>query len=399
MTLENKRKRIEYKKAQQRGEVDSGFRGRGRGGRGRGRGRGQYREKRPEEDRATDEKGEEYKMAEDEILSHMLGLISDYIKYKLDKKKLKETYIYPRNQLYQMYFVMNRLNAEGFCKLDFAVNFGIPTEVKTEFCDITSSGRMNQKTVFKFFDSLEDMVLLKLHKYLFWADKKLHHVFFIDNKDQISEDLLDDFKDTDQQAFKKSEQLGKKKNARPQTAAPEKKHIENIGNKIDAEELMFGLAGKKKYVNIKDDEDFPDLDDDNDGKNKKVKLAPGAIIVHEKQTIKFEDDIRPMTVATGGGGKKNKGKRRQHQEPIQEVFKAEAELRKAKEYEKQIEQQARINKASEELAAAQHALLAFDSKQVKTKKQLKKEMEEFPMLEGQNEFMQEQRMKDFKQKI
>ena len=49
------------------------------------------------------------------------------------------------------------------------------------------------------------MVLLKLHKYLFWADKKLHSVFFIEDKDQISEDLLDDFRsEDDKEKFKKS---------------------------------------------------------------------------------------------------------------------------------------------------------------------------------------------------
>ena len=32
----------------------------------------------------------------------------------------------------------------------------------------------------------------KLHKYLFWADKKIHSVFFIENKEDISEDLLGD---------------------------------------------------------------------------------------------------------------------------------------------------------------------------------------------------------------
>ena len=38
-------------------------------------------------------------------------------------------------------------------------------------------------------------MLLKLHNYFNWADKKLHTAFFIENKDQIDEDLLADFKD------------------------------------------------------------------------------------------------------------------------------------------------------------------------------------------------------------
>ena len=39
------------------------------------------------------------------------------------------------------------------------------------------------------------IMMLKLHKYLNWADKKLHSVFFLEDKDQISDDLLADFKD------------------------------------------------------------------------------------------------------------------------------------------------------------------------------------------------------------
>ena len=51
--------------------------------------------------------------------------------------------------------------------------------------------------MYKFFDNLEPMVLLKLHKYFFWADKKLHSVLFIENKDDITEDLLHEFRDED----------------------------------------------------------------------------------------------------------------------------------------------------------------------------------------------------------
>ena len=39
--------------------------------------------------------------------------------------------------------------------------------------------------------------MLRICKYLNWADKKLHSVCYIENKDDISEDLLCDFKDSD----------------------------------------------------------------------------------------------------------------------------------------------------------------------------------------------------------
>ena len=45
------------------------------------------------------------------------------------------------------------------------------------------------------FENTPTIMLLKLHKYFNWADKKLHTVFFIENKDQISDDLLADFQE------------------------------------------------------------------------------------------------------------------------------------------------------------------------------------------------------------
>lgn len=44
------------------------------------------------------------------------------------------------------------------------------------------------------------MQLLKIHKYLNWADKKLHSVFYIENKDDITEDLLADFNEGESSA-------------------------------------------------------------------------------------------------------------------------------------------------------------------------------------------------------
>ena len=81
-----------------------------------------------------------------------------------------------------MYFVMARLDASKFCKLDFIVNFGVPPSVKSRMQDIIQSGGTKQ-SIWKYFETLEPLVFLKLHKYFFWADKKLHSVFFIEDKD------------------------------------------------------------------------------------------------------------------------------------------------------------------------------------------------------------------------
>lgn len=110
-----------------------------------------------------------------------------------------------------------------------------------------------------------------IHKYLFWADRKIHSVFFIENKDDIYEDLLIDFKNEDNvDTFKKSEQYGTKKMGGyqngEQVKQQTKKVIEVDRSKkiITKEDLLFGneTRAKKKVVDINDDEDFPTLGDD-----------------------------------------------------------------------------------------------------------------------------------------
>lgn len=127
----------------------------------------------------------------------------------------------------------------------------------------------------KIFRDLDDLSLLKIHKYLFWSDKKLHSVFYQEDRELISEDLLFDFKsEEDQDKFKKSEALahakkqntkGKKEEVKKQ---PEVKtsviDVEKNKRTITKEDLLFG-GKKSKTVDINDGDDFPDLDEDGGG--------------------------------------------------------------------------------------------------------------------------------------
>lgn len=110
------------------------------------------------------------------------------------------------------------------------------------------------------------MVLLKLHKYFFWADKKLHSVLFIENKDDITEDLLHEFRDEDsKKRFVQTESLASKKQAAKEAEkrGPARIDTEGAKNKITKEDLLFG-SSKKKFVKIDDEDDFPDLDGESD---------------------------------------------------------------------------------------------------------------------------------------
>jgi len=100
--------------------------------------------------------------------------------------------------------------------------------------------------------------LLKVYKYLSWADKKLHSVFYIENKDSISEDLLNDFKDPDNEdKFVKPKTLSK-------GASIKESHVENVIVKSDhllsEHEYLFGKKKDlNKIIDVKSNDDFPTL--------------------------------------------------------------------------------------------------------------------------------------------
>lgn len=94
-----------------------------------------------------------------------------------------------------MYYAVSKLDADRFANLDFVMNFGITSEFKVLFKEFIENGGTYTEAKDTLFQPTPTMMLLKLHNYFNWADKKLHTAFFIENKDSISEDLLSDFKE------------------------------------------------------------------------------------------------------------------------------------------------------------------------------------------------------------
>lgn len=109
-----------------------------------------------------------------------------------------------------MYFVISRLDEEKLAKLDFMVNFGVGLYNIHQMLDMMENGG-DFDNVKQTFEMLEFYQLLKIYKYFSWANKKLLQVFFIENKDDISEDLLSDFKDPDNEAKFMKQNLAKTK--------------------------------------------------------------------------------------------------------------------------------------------------------------------------------------------
>lgn len=93
-----------------------------------------------------------------------------------------------------MHAVILHLDVNRLSKLELLANFGVPMTVKSDFAKVFESSKGASTELNKLFKGLDDLTLLKVHKYLFWADKKLHSVFYSEDRELISEDLLFDFK-------------------------------------------------------------------------------------------------------------------------------------------------------------------------------------------------------------
>lgn len=102
-------------------------------------------------------------------------------------------------------------------------------------------------------------MLLKLHKYLDWADKKLHSVFFIENKDQINEDLLLDFAEGN--VTQKKGIIDKQgKPVKPKANTPAGIRGGAKPQLASHHEFLYGnMRGGEDVVNVESEKDFPSL--------------------------------------------------------------------------------------------------------------------------------------------
>ena len=94
-----------------------------------------------------------------------------------------------------MYFAVSKLDADRFANLVFVMNFGISSVYMVLFTSFIENGGSYEQAKENVFSPTPVLMLLKLHNYFNWADKKLHTAFFIENKDNLNEDLLADFKE------------------------------------------------------------------------------------------------------------------------------------------------------------------------------------------------------------
>jgi hypothetical protein len=134
------------------------------------------------------------------------------------------------------------------------------------------------------FEKLEFYQILKVYKYFSWADKKLHQVFYIENKDDISEDLLSDFKDPDNEAKFRRPALNK--HASQQEQKPQNVIVKS-DSLLSEHEYLFGKKkDTTKIIDMKSSEDFPTLFAAGPGSNVGTQVAAGNTNIKKGQPQK-----------------------------------------------------------------------------------------------------------------
>ena len=68
----------------------------------------------------------------------------------LENNKIKEEYTAPKSYLYQMYFVIGKLDAPRLAKMDIIMNFGVSTEIRSLLLDIIENGSNYEDCAVKF---------------------------------------------------------------------------------------------------------------------------------------------------------------------------------------------------------------------------------------------------------
>lgn len=119
-----------------------------------------------------------------------------FIKEKLDKDGLTEKHKICKTQIYQLYMVIDKQTEENLAKFNFIMNFGVSTDSKR----ILLSAIQGNPSYAQFISKISQIPLrevLIIYKYLVYSDKKIHHIMYKETADDISDNLLNDFLDSD----------------------------------------------------------------------------------------------------------------------------------------------------------------------------------------------------------
>lgn len=113
------------------------------------------------------------------IFNSFAKIVKEYIVDKIKKDNPSEDdFVIPKETIYQLIIIIDRLENEKMRELMSITNFGIDLEVFRELKILISEADFNQNIINKVLDKLEIKKLLILYKYLITAAKKVDGLFY-----------------------------------------------------------------------------------------------------------------------------------------------------------------------------------------------------------------------------
>jgi hypothetical protein len=121
------------------------------------------------------------------IFNSFAKIVKEYIVNKIKKDNPpEEEFVIPRETLYQLIIIIDRLENEKMRELTSITNFGIDLEVFRELKNLISEANFDQNSIYRVLDKLEIKKLLILYKYCITAAKKVDGLFYKLGKEEIN---------------------------------------------------------------------------------------------------------------------------------------------------------------------------------------------------------------------
>lgn len=92
--------------------------------------------------------------------------------------------------------IIARQSPEQLASFNFIMNFGVSTETK-RILETATNMNLKYETFASKISSVNMKEILIIYKYLVYSDKRIHHIMYKETVNEINENLLADFIDSD----------------------------------------------------------------------------------------------------------------------------------------------------------------------------------------------------------
>jgi hypothetical protein len=113
------------------------------------------------------------------IFNTTLKVIKDYISDKIIRLETNEDeFILPRETIYQLIIVIDKLEHAKLLELTSLANFGVELDVVRDLRNILSEGVLEKERIYATLNKLEIKKVLIIYKYFYIATKKIDNLFY-----------------------------------------------------------------------------------------------------------------------------------------------------------------------------------------------------------------------------